>query len=121
MLMRQDVRQAVAEKAGELMEAPSCCAELKAAAQAWLNAAGTEREAAETRRFVAELEEDIMPIEDLIAFADSDAGKQVFGADTAAGIAAHAREIQAAGAVYCDCPACAAAEAILQKKELLLA
>ena len=33
--------------------------------------------------------------------------------------AAHAREIKAAGAKYCDCPACAAVEAILEKKDLL--
>ena len=33
--------------------------------------------------------------------------------------AAHAREIKAAGAKYCDCPACEAVEAILEKKDLL--
>lgn len=33
---------------------------------------------------------------------------------------AEAREIKAAGAKYCDCPACAAVEAILQRKVELL-
>ena len=39
---------------------------------------------------------------------------------TAKGVAAHAREIKAAGAKYCDCPACADVEAILAKKEDML-
>ena len=46
--------------------------------------------------------------------------RQVFGAEAAPGVAAHGREIKAAGAKYCDCPACAAAAAILEKKDLLL-
>ena len=41
-------------------------------------------------------------------------------ADKALEVAAHAREIKAAGAKYCDCPACAAVEAILDKKDILL-
>ena len=56
----------------------------------------------------------------MIAFAESDAGAQVFGADAAKNVAAHAKEIKAAGAKYCDCPACAAAEAILEKKDMML-
>ena len=40
--------------------------------------------------------------------------------DKALEVAAHAREIKAAGAKYCDCPACAAVEAILDKKDILL-
>ena len=32
----------------------------------------------------------------------------------------HAKEIKAGGAKYCDCPACAAAEAILAKKADML-
>lgn len=67
-----------------------------------------------------ELEADIMPIDGLIGFAESEHGAQVFGADKAKAVAAHAREIKAAGAKYCDCPACAAAEAILDKKDTLL-
>ena len=67
-----------------------------------------------------ELEADIMPIDTLIGFAESAGGIQVFGADKAAGIAAHAKEIKAAGASYCDCPACAAAAEILEKKAELL-
>ena len=67
-----------------------------------------------------ELEEDLVTVDQLIAFAESDEGRQVFGAEAAPGVAAHGREIKAAGAKYCDCPACAAAAAILEKKDLLL-
>lgn len=95
----------VVEKSKELMSASTCSSEAKAAAQAWLE---------------EELEADIMPIDGLIGFAESEHGAQVFGADKALEVAAHAREIKAAGAKYCDCPACAAVEAILDKKDILL-
>ena len=90
------------------------------AAAAWLNAVGTEQEAEETKKYIDELEADIMPIDNLISFAGSEAGAALFGADTAANIAVHAKEIKAAGAKFCDCPACAAVEAILEKKEDIL-
>lgn len=118
--MDKDVLNYAVEKTRELMSAPTCSQEAKTAAQAWLDAVGTESEAAETAKYVAELEADIMPVDGLIGFAQSDAGAQVFGADAARNVAAHAKEIKAAGAKYCDCPACAAAEAILQKKDSLL-
>lgn len=109
----------VVEKTHALMEAFSCCAEAKAAAQAWLDAIGTENEAEETKKYIAEIEEDIMPVDTLISFAESEGGAQVFG-DNAPNVAAHAKEIKAAGAKYCDCPACKAIEEILEKKELML-
>lgn len=118
--MDKEVLSYVVEKTRELADAPTCSAETKAAALTWLDAVGTENEAAETKRYIAELEEDIMPIDNLITFAESEAGAQVFGADKALDVAAHAREIKAAGAKYCDCPACAAVEAILEKKDCLL-
>lgn len=109
----------VVGKTNELINAATCSSETKTAAQSWLAAIGTETEAEETKKYVAELEEDIMPIDTLIAFAESDAGAQVFGTD-APGVAAHAKEIKAAGGAYCDCPACAAVGEILEKKDLLL-
>lgn len=72
------------------------------------------------QKYIDELEADIMPIDNLISFAGSEAGAALFGADTAANIAVHAKEIKAAGAKFCDCPACAAVEAILEKKETYL-
>lgn len=118
--MNQNVKEYVTEKVKELLNAPSCCAEAKEAAQNWLNALGTDQEADASRRLIAELQMDIMPVDGLIAFADSEAGVQVFGAETAKKVAAHGRELKAAGAKYCDCPACAASEAILAKKDELV-
>lgn len=118
--MDKEVLNYVVEKTHELMNASTCCAELKAAAQAWLDSIGTGNEASETKKYVEELEEDIVTIDGLISFAESEHGAQVFGADTAKNIAAHAKEIKAAGAKYCDCPACSAVAAILEKKDRLL-
>lgn len=118
--MDKQVRQYVIEKTHALLAAPTCSSETKAAAQKWLDAVGTGAEAAETARYMAELEADIMPIDTLIGFAQSEEGKGYFGADTAAGIVAHAQEIKAAGARYCDCPACAIVAEILEKKSELM-
>ena len=117
--MDREVLDFVVKKTHELMDAASCSSEAKAAAQVWLDAVGTDREAAETAKYIAELEADIVTVDGLISFAQSEAGASVFGADNAKNIAAHAREIKAAGAKYCDCPACAAVEAIFEKKELM--
>lgn len=118
--MKQETLNFVKEQTAALIAAPSCSAEAKAAAEKWLAAVGTAEEAEATKAYVAELEADIMPIDGLIAFAGSDAGVGVFGAELAKNILAHAEEIKAAGAEYCDCSACAACKAILEKKAELL-
>lgn len=118
--MDKEVLSYAVEKTHELINAATCNGETRAAAQAWLDAVGTESEAAETKKYIDELEADIMPIDNLIGFAGSEAGAQLFGADTAKNVEAHAKEIKAAGAKYCDCPACAAVAAILEKKDDLL-
>lgn len=119
--MNSKLREEIITKTRELMAAPTCSSETREAAQRWLEAAGTAAESTETKAYIEELEADIMPIDTLIGFASSKAGASYFGADTAAGIAAHAREIKAAGVQYCDCPACTVAAAILDKKDELLA
>ena len=63
----------------------------KDAAQAWLDAVGTEHEAKETKNYIAELEEDIVTADGLVAFAESEAGAQVFGVEKAKEVAAHGR------------------------------
>ena len=115
-MMKKEVLPYVVEKTHDLMKAPSCSQEAKQAAQAWLDAVGTAQEAAETKKYLEELAADIMPIDQLISFAESEAGIQHFGTEMAGKLASHAKEIKAAGAKYCDCPACQAAAAILDKK-----
>lgn len=118
--MKQDLHRYIENETRCLMEAPSACREAKAAAQAWLDAVGTDKEAEALKKYVKELEEDIMPVEGLIDFFSSEDGIRFFGQKTADQILTHAREIQKAGMKYCDCPACAAAEAIVSRKEELL-
>ncbi len=118
--MEANVKEYIIEKVTELISAPTCCAEAKDAGQNWLKAVGTDREADAAKILIAELEEDIMPIEKLISFAGSEAGAQVFGEEKAKQVQTHAKDVKASGAKFCDCPACAACEAILEKKEALL-
>lgn len=110
----------VTEKTNELINAPSCSSEAKEAAKAWLESVGTDKEAEETKKYIAELEEDIIPIDALLSFTNSEAGKKVFGEERAAAFHAHGEEIKAKGGKYCDCPACTAALSILEKKEDML-
>lgn len=95
--MEKNLLNEIIEKTRALIDAPTCSKETKEAAVRWLEAAGTEREKEETVSYIAELEEDIMPIDQLIGFAGSAKGEEYFGADAAKGIAVHAREIKAAG------------------------
>ena len=41
---------------------------------------------------------------------------EIFGADKASALLAHAKEIKEQGQLYCDCPACGPAKAILEKR-----
>lgn len=118
--MTEDAKRYAVEKTKELIEAASCCPEAKEAAKKWLAALGTPEERAESERYLAELEEDIEPIDDLLSFAGSEDAVKYFGREAAAEFFSHARQLKAAGARYCDCPACSAAAAILEKKSELL-
>lgn len=118
--MTDELRTFLKEKAGDLAAASSACAEAKAAANRFLAALGTAEEAAAATALVREAEEDIEPIDGLVAFAHSDAAAGIFGAEGAKAFAAHADALAASGAEYCDCPACTACAAILSRKADLL-
>lgn len=118
--MEKQVLDFVVAKTKDLLAAPNACKEIKAAANAWLAAVGTAKEAEETAKYLAELEADIMPIDGLIAFGETDLAMQIFGAEGVKRLKAHAQELKASGAKYCDCPACAACKAILDRKAELL-
>ena len=119
--MKQDVKEYVIQKLNEMTSIPYCCEEAKAAAADWMNALGTEKEAEQTAKLLAELEEDLLPIDSLIAFADSETGIEVFGGkENAQKEISRAKERKAAGAKYCDCPACEAALAVLDKRAELI-
>lgn len=95
--------------ANDVLDAFSACAELKAAAQAYLDSPDGKN----WEILVAEAKEDISGIDGTIGFFSSDSAKQIFGAELAAQKLAHAKQIKAQGAVYCDCPGCTAAKAII--------
>ncbi|MFQ6791415.1 MAG: molecular chaperone Hsp90 [Thomasclavelia sp.] len=105
----------IISKTKELIEAVTCCKELKEAGKNYLDAIGSDQENEMAKAYFKEMEEDIMPIDNLIAFAGSEAGTQVFG-DRAKEVEAHSKAIKEAGAKYCDCPACQICEELLAKK-----
>ena len=100
-----------------VLDAPSACAELKAVAAEWLAAAGTDKEEEVGRRLIAELEDDVMPIDAVIGFFGSETAAGIFGREKAASMKVHMEEVKAAGGKYCDCAACTAGKAILDVKK----
>ena len=110
----------IAEKVKELINAPSCCAELKAVGKAWLEAVGTSAEKEMSEKLIAELNADVQTIDAVIDLFSSETGKKIVGAGTAAQMVAHFKEVKAAGGKWCDCPACKAGREILDNQKVLL-
>lgn len=106
----------VTTKTHDLMAAPSCNPALKTAAQAWLDAADKD---AATPAYVEALKQGVSTIDELLAFAASEHAVQLMGADGAKQLLAYAKDIQAKGAKFCDCPACSADLAILRELKAL--
>lgn len=104
----------------ELISAPSCYQGLKDLAQKWLDSQNTPEEAKVTQEYLPELEADVLSIDSLIAFAGSEKGEQVFGADQAKHMVSQAQAAKENSAKYCICPACTAGGVILDKKEDIL-
>lgn len=113
-------KENVIELAKKMIAAPSCCAPLKAATQAWLDALGTDNEKELARKLIEELEGDVTDIDGLVAFAHSDTAVKYFGVEGQKKFAAHADELKASGAKFCDCGACANGLEILKNKALIL-
>ncbi|MBQ9478691.1 MAG: hypothetical protein IJU71_03975 [Selenomonadaceae bacterium] len=110
----------IVEKVKEMMAAPSCYAGLREVSQAWLDARGTVNEKAAAKKLADAIAECITPIDALVSFAHSNDAKEIFGAEGAKKFAAHADELKASGAKYCDCGACTPGLAILARKAELL-
>ncbi|MBR1672762.1 MAG: heat-shock protein Hsp90 [Fretibacterium sp.] len=113
-------KEDLVQKVHELISAPSCCSEAKAAGQAYLDAEGTTGEKAAARALIAELEEDVCSIDDMIAFADSDRAKGFLGEEAAKGLAERGRKAKAEGGKHCLCLACSAGAVILENRDVLL-
>ena len=113
-------KQTLIDKAKAMAAAPSCCPALKAAVAAYVDALGTADEKFAAQNLIAEIEADITPIDKLVPFAHSETAVQIFGAEGAKKFAAHADELKASGAKYCDCGACKPGCEILDNKDVLL-
>lgn len=108
------------ELAKKMIAAPSCYIGLKEAGQNWIDSIGTDKEKAAAQKLIAEIEGDITEIDSLVGFAHSEDAVQIFGAEGAKKFAAHADELKASGAKFCDCGACANGLEILKNKALIL-
>lgn len=117
--MNKSLQDYIIAKTHDMMRVECCCQEAKEAANLWLASIGTNKESAAIENYIAELEEDIMPIDGLIAFAESEHCAQIFGEKQSDEIA-HAYKLKADGVPYCDCPACKAVQAILKRKYEIL-
>ena len=113
--MDKELFDYTAQKVEEMLAAPSSSQTTRAAAQGWQDAlaAGEDADAA-TKKLLDAIDEHHTTIDELIAFA-SGAAKDVMGEEVAAGMLAHAQEIKAQGAKYCDCAACTATHELLAK------
>ena len=95
---------------------PSCYPDLKQVTQTYLKL--VEAEIIAAKNLVAEMNEDVMPVDKLVEEAHSEAVVKKFGADTAKKFAANADALKASGAKYCNCLACTLALEILDNQEL---
>ncbi len=118
-LGQKAIRTRLAEKTRALIEVPHTYQPLKDAAQKWLDTMEDGQANAEaTREYVKLLEESIMPVDACIAFISSPEADKVFG-DKKGAMLAHAQELKASGAKFCDCDACKLVADILAEKDYL--
>ena len=85
-------RQEAIEEVKKLAGAPSVCAEAKQAAETYLSAVGTETEKKAAADLIAELEEDVTSVDDLIELTESAEGVKIFGENQAHSLNQAARE-----------------------------
>ena len=105
----------ILEKVKELIAAPSCNAELKKAAEAYLAA----QNKANADALIKCLEANVNSIDETIELAKSDFGTNIFGAEQAANMVKLGNDLKAKGEKYCFCPACQAGSKIYENKDVL--
>jgi hypothetical protein len=114
--MDKELLDFASAKVDETLAAPSASAATKKAAQAWKDAIASGKDAeAATDALLDAISEHQTTIDDLIAFASSDTGKQVFGEEGAAKMVSHSEKRKEAGARFCDCAACRPCHELLHR------
>ena len=118
-LGQKKIRDDLKAKVEEMIAAPSCCQEVKDAANEWLATYdnGNTNQAA-AKKLIETLEESVGDIDGCIGFLSSDFAKQIYGDGQPAALAA-AQEAKANGEKVCTCGACQAGAQILAKKDYL--
>ncbi|MEY8419083.1 pyruvate:ferredoxin (flavodoxin) oxidoreductase [Oscillospiraceae bacterium 44-5] len=118
-LGQKAIRTRLAEKTKALIAVEHTYGPLKEAAQKWLDTMEDGKANQEaTKEYVKLLEESIMTVDDIVAFTSSPKAAEVFG-DQLPQFQAHAKELKASGAKYCDCDACKLVADILAEKDYL--
>lgn len=108
-------KQEIIAKVNELIAAPSVCADVKAAAEAYVK--NQDKKSADA--LVKVLEAEVCTIDELIGLCESETGAKLFGAEQAAKMAEQAKKSKASGNKFCICPACQAGAEIYANKEAL--
>lgn len=116
-MKNQDV---IVAKTNELLKG-HCYDGLRAAAENWLKALGTEGEKEASKAYIDMLEESVMTLDEVITTFEQPFMIEKFGAEMAGQIHDHAAELKANGGKWCDCPACSCGLEILSYKEDMLA
>ena len=118
-LGQKAIRDRLADRTRALIAVPHTYEPLKAAAQKWLDTmedSAANGEAA--KEYIKLLEESLMSVDGIVAFTASPDAAKVFG-DQLPQFQAHAQELKASGAKFCDCDACKLVAEILKDKEYL--
>ncbi len=108
-------KQEILAKVNELIAAPSVCADVKKAAEAYAKSQDKDTAAA----LVKILEAEVCTVDELIGLCESENGKKFFGAEKAVGMVEAAKKSKAAGNKYCICPACQAGAVIWENRNAL--
>ena len=106
----------VKELVQALLDAPTSNPTVKEFAQSWINAEGKPEQEALTKQLVSVAEQNIALIDETICLAGSELATQLLGAEGAANLLQHAKDIKAQGAEFCDCPGCVACKHVIDLK-----
>ena len=104
----------IADKVRKLIEAEYCYDDLAILAEEWLESMDTPLFNEKTKQLIAELKEDIMPIDELIHYCETYRSDWFASKEEADDLLNHAQGIKKSGGLYCDCEACTLAQEILK-------
>ena len=102
----------IADKVRALIDAQYCCDDLAILAKEWLESIDTPLFNEKTKQLIAELKEDIMPIDELIHHCETYRQDWFASKEEADDLLKRAQSNKKSGGLYCDCEACTLAQEI---------